>query len=155
MIPLLLTVHLLAAVLWVGGMFFAYVVLRPAALRLEPPQRLTLWTDVFARFFPWVSAIVVALPLTGLWLIFSLFGGMGNSPVYVHVMLVLGLTMIALYLHVYFAPYRRLRRATAQQDWPAGAAALAGIRRLVGLNLALGLLLTALVAAGRGGFVLG
>lgn len=153
MIPLALALHLLAAVIWVGGMFFAYMVLRPAALRLEPPHRLALWGDVFARFFAWVWAIVVVLPLTGLWLMFRLFGGMGSSPLYVHLMLALGLAMIAVYLHVYFAPYRRLRAALGRQDWQGGAAALAGIRRLVGINLVLGLTIAALVAAGRGGFV--
>lgn len=152
MISLALVLHLLSAVLWVGGMFFAYVVLRPAALRLEPPHRLTLWADVFARFFPWVWAIVVLLPVTGLWLMFRMFGGMGGSPPYVHLMLALGLAMVVIYLHVYFAPYRRLRAATERRDWQAGATALAGIRRLVGVNLALGLVIIALVAAGRVGF---
>ena len=34
-----LTLHLLSAVVWVGGMFAAYLCLRPAAGPLEPPQR--------------------------------------------------------------------------------------------------------------------
>ncbi len=46
------SLHTVAAVLWVGGIFLAYRVLRPAAMALEPPQRLTLWADVFGRFFP-------------------------------------------------------------------------------------------------------
>jgi len=33
-----LAVHVLCAVLWVGGMFFAYVVLRPSLSVLEPMQ---------------------------------------------------------------------------------------------------------------------
>jgi len=32
--------HVVAAVIWVGGMFFALVVLRPATGPLEPPVRL-------------------------------------------------------------------------------------------------------------------
>lgn len=151
MVAFLQILHQLAAVIWVGGMFFAYVVLRPAALELEPPHRLTLWTRVFTRFFPWVWVAVIVLPLTGLGLIFRKFGGMGSSPLHVHLMLVLGLVMIVIYLHVYFAPWRRLRAAVAVQDWPAGGRALAGIRRLVGLNVVLGLLVAALVAAGRAG----
>lgn len=148
-----LALHLLAAVVWVGGMFFAWMVLRPAAGTLEPPQRLRLWDDSFGRFFPWVWGSVVLLPVTGVWLIFRLFGGMGGSPLYVHLMLALGLAMIAIFLHVWFAPYRRLRAAVARQEWPAGAAALGSIRRLVGINLALGLVVLALVGLGRGGFV--
>lgn len=150
MVALALIVHLLAAVVWVGGMFFAYVILRPAAAgRLEPPQRLGLWGEVFARFFPWVWAAVVALPVTGLFLVQRLFGGFGGSPAFVHLMLTLGTAMIVLFLHVFFAPYRRLRAAVAAQDWAAGGKALGTIRKLVGLNLLLGLLLLAGVAGGR------
>ncbi len=48
----LYALHLLAAVVWVGGMFFAWMILRPAAVDiLEPPARLRLWLSVFKRFF--------------------------------------------------------------------------------------------------------
>jgi len=150
MVSVLLVVHTLAAVLWIGGMFFAYVVLRPvAAAQLEPPVRLTLWVAVFARFFPWVWAAVILLPVTGLLLAFRLFGGLAGSPPFVHLMLALGTAMVLVFLHVFFAPHRRLRAAVAAQDWPAGGKALATIRKLVGLNLLLGLLLVAGVAGGR------
>ena len=46
-----LAVHVLCAVIWVGGMFFAYVVLRPSLSVLEPIQRIALHTQVFRRFF--------------------------------------------------------------------------------------------------------
>ncbi|MDR2876889.1 MAG: CopD family protein, partial [Chromatiales bacterium] len=123
----------------------------PAALSLEPSQRLTLWAQVFTRFFRWVWAIAILLPLTGLGLIFHKFGGMGTSPLYVHLMLALGVLMVMLYLHVYFAPWRQLRAAVMMQDWAAGAKALASIRRLVGINLTLGLLIVVLVTVGRAG----
>jgi uncharacterized membrane protein len=62
-----LLLHLLAAVIWVGGMFFAHVALRPvAAAQLESPVRLTLWAGVFKVFFPWVFAAIATLLLTGL-----------------------------------------------------------------------------------------
>jgi len=150
MTSIALVLHLLSAVVWIGGMFFAYMILRPvAASRFEPPQRLTLWGDVFARFFPWVWAAVIILPATGLFLSYRLFGGIGGSPPFVHLMLALGTAMVLVYLHVYFAPYRRLRTAVAAQDWPAGGKALATIRKLVGLNLLFGLLLLAGTAGGR------
>ena len=44
--------HVLAALIWVGGMFFAHSSLRPtAAETLQPPERLRLLTGVFKRFF--------------------------------------------------------------------------------------------------------
>ncbi len=148
--PVAIVLHVLSAAVWVGGMFFAYMALRPAAASLlEPPQRLPLWAGTFARFFPWVWAAIVLLLGSGYWMIFSVFGGMGNIGIYVHVMNGLGILMMLLFFHVFFAPFRRLKRAVAAQDWPAGAKALAQIRILIGINLMLGLLTIAVGAGGR------
>lgn len=141
--------HLVAVVIWVGGMFFAYMVLRPvAADQLEPPARLTLWAGVFSLFFPWVWSSVVAILATGLWMIFAVFGGMANVGLYIHLMLGLGIVMMLIFMHVFFAPYGRLKKAVAAQDWPAGGKALAQIRRLVGINTLIGM---ATIAIGSGG----
>ncbi len=147
---LALTLHILSAVIWVGGMFFAYVALRPAAAQLlEPPLRLQLWRQVFARFFIWVTIAVVLLLVTGLWMIFGGYGGMGNARPYIHVMLLLGLIMMAIYGHVFFAPYKRLIRAVEAENWPEGGNQLAMIRKLIAANLTLGLLVVVIAAAGR------
>jgi len=147
-VTLSLLLHLLGVVVWVGGMFFAYMALRPvAAAVLEPPQRLTLWDGVFARFFPWVWASVILILASGLHM-WVAFGGMA-APHYVLTMAALGSAMMLIYLHVFFAPYRRLRRAVGEQDWKAGGAALGQIRRLIGINLSLGLLTIVVVFLGR------
>jgi len=94
--PILITLHLLAAVVWVGGMFFAYVCLRPVAASLfEPPQRLPLWREVFNRFFVWVWAAIILLIGTGHSMIAQL-GGMANVGLHVHLMLASGYLMIGL-----------------------------------------------------------
>ncbi len=142
--------HVLGVVIWVGGMFFAHQVLRPVAVdQLEPPQRLRLWAGVFARFFPWVWASVAVILLTGLWIIFAIFGGFANAGMYVHLMFTLGLVMMAIFMHVFFAPYKRLKAAVAAEDWPAGGAALSQIRKLVGINTILGVLTIAVASGGR------
>jgi uncharacterized membrane protein len=147
---LLIPLHLLAAVIWVGGMFFAHRALRPvAATLLEPPQRLPLWTQTFLRFFPWVWLAVVLLPATGYAMVFAVFGGMANVGLHVHIMQGLGWLMILLYLHMFFAPFQRLKRAVAIGDWQTGAAQLAQIRRIVGINLILGLIVTVVASGGR------
>ena len=146
---LALALHVSAAVVWLGGMFFAHQALRPAAMKLDPPLRLPLWCDTFARFFPWVWLAVTLLPITGLWLLFRVFGGFATAPWYVHVMLLLGTAMIAIFLHVFFAPYRRLRTLTAEKQFPQAAEQLAKIRRLVGINIILGLLTVAAATIGR------
>ena len=141
--------HVVAVVIWVGGMFFAYMVLRPiAASQLEPPLRLPLWAGVFGLFFPWVWTSIIAILATGFWLIFNKFGGMGSSPLYVHAMLGLGIVMMLIFMHVFFAPYGRLKKAVAAQDWPAGGKALGQIRMLVGINTLIGV---ATIAIGAGG----
>lgn len=145
-----ISLHALAAVIWVGGMFFAYMALRPvAASLLEPPLRLPLWSQTFARFFPWVWAAVLLLPLTGYWMILGPFNGFANAPVYVHIMHALGIAMIMIFLHVYFAPYRRLKRAVEAHDYAAGGRQLGQIRRLIGINLVLGLVTVVTAVAGR------
>ena len=142
--------HQLSIVIWVGGMFFAYMCLRPvAASRLDPPLRLTLWAEVFARFFPWVWVAVVSVLVTGLWMIFGVFGGFANVGAYVHAMFGLGLLMMAIFLHVFFAPYRRLKKAVTVADWADGAKQLARIRVLVGINTILGIVTTVTASAGR------
>lgn len=144
-----LFLHVSSVVVWVGGMFFAYMALRPvAATLLEPPQRLALWAGVFGRFFPWVWASVALILLTGLHMLMKISAT--GIPLYVLAMLILGVVMMLIFAHVFFAPYRRLKRAVAAADWPAGGASLAQIRVLIGINLALGLLNIAVVFLGRG-----
>lgn len=141
--------HALAAVVWVGGMFFAYVVLRPAARLLEAPEPLRLWSQVFPRFFAWVWAAVVLLPLTGFGRVFLELGGLAHVGVHVHVMTLVGLAMIALFVALQMNPYRRFQDAVAAEDWPQARRHLEAIRRIVGANLALGLFTAAVGASGR------
>jgi uncharacterized membrane protein len=145
---LFLLLHLVSVVVWVGGMFFAYMALRPvAASVLEPPQRLTLWAGVFGKFFPWVWASVALILATGLHMLMK-FGGTA-APHYTLTMLALGVVMMLLFAHVFFAPYKKLKRAVSEQNWKAGGAALGQIRMLIGINLSLGLLTIAVVFLGR------
>jgi len=142
--------HLLAAVIWVGGMFFAYNALRPAAAQvLEPPLRLELWVQVFRRFFVWVWLSIAVLLATGYWMLFNYFGGFGSAGIHIHVMHGAGLVMVAIYLHVFFSPYRRLRQAVIVQDYPLAGAQLNQIRKLIGLNTVIGLLVIIIASAGR------
>ncbi|ASJ71271.1 CopD family protein [Granulosicoccus antarcticus] len=148
---LAIALHGLAAAIWVGGMFFAYVVLRPSVALMEPHRRLTLWAGAFKRFFPWVWMSVVILPVTGYGLVFGVFGGFATSPVYVHIMHLLGLLMIALFVYMYYRPYALFKQTVEAEDWQAAGAALNRVRHVVLVNLVMGLILLALVYAGRYG----
>ena len=143
-----LFLHVLSVVVWVGGMFFAYMALRPVAAGvLEPPLRLALWAGVFDKFFPWVWASVALILLSGLHML-MLFGG-ASAPLYALAMLALGVVMMLIFGHVFFSPYRKLKRAVAAQDWKSGGAALGQIRMLIGINLSIGLFIIAVVYLGR------
>ena len=146
---LLVALHILAAVIWVGGMFFAFVVLRPSAGSLEPPARLALWQRVFGRFFPWVWASIAALLVSGYAMLFLHFGGFAGAPLHVNIMQATGILMMLLFLHLYFAPWRRFSRAVQAGAFADAAASLDQIRRIVAINLVLGLITVAVGASGR------
>jgi uncharacterized membrane protein len=144
-----LTLHVLGAIVWVGGMFFAYMVLRPVAGEMEGPVRLWLWRQVFGRFFPWVWASVLALLASGYLMLFWGLGGFAGAGIHVHIMQLLGWIMVLLFLHLYFAPWRRLQRALDAGDGQAAASSLNQIRMVVAINLTLGILTSAIGASGR------
>ena len=149
MITWALGLHLLAALVWVGGMFFAIMVLRLAAGELEPPLRLPLWARVFAKFFPWVWMAVILLPLTGYLMIFSVWGGFAGLPLHIHLMHGIGLIMIIIYLHLWFAPYKRFRNSLAEGDIPSAGANLNQIRIMVTVNLVIGIIVSVIGSTGR------
>ena len=132
--------------IWVGGMFLAYTAVRPAAGEvLDPPQRLKLWTGIFRRFFSWVWAAVIFILASG----FMMIAQLAAVPAYILVMAIIGIVMSTIFMHIYFAPFGRLKRAVGAEDWKAGGAALNQIRIFVGVNLILGLINIAVAVLGR------
>ncbi len=149
MITIAIAIHLVSAIIWVGGMFFAIMVLRFAAGELQPPIRAPLWGRTFEKFFPWVWLIVFLLPLSGYWMIFAIWGSFSNMPIHGHLMHGIGWVMIAIYLHLWFAPYKRFKLALANEDFPMAGANLNQIRILVTTNLIIGLANAVIGASGR------
>jgi len=145
----LLSLHALAAVIWVGGMFFAHQCLRPAAADLlPPPQRLPLWRQTLARFFMWVWPAIILLPVTGYAIVFSL-GGFTHASLAVKIMHHGGWLMIVVFLFVFFLPFRALSAAVNKQQWPQGGKQMNIIRHAVTFNMLLGLALIAVAVSGR------
>lgn len=144
-----LTLHLLAAVVWVGGMFFAHMILRPSSVeKLEPPLRLPLWNAVFGRFFFWVWISIAIILATGYWMMFDVFGGMASMKItYIQVMHLIGLIMTAIFSYIFFGPYQAFKTAVEAKQFPVGGAQMNKIRQLVTTNLVLGII-TIIVASG-------
>ncbi|HYA19865.1 MAG TPA: CopD family protein [Burkholderiales bacterium] len=139
--------HVFGIVVWVGGMFFAYLALRPAAAQeLEPPQRLRLWRRVLQRFFSWVWFAVALILGSGWYMMWQLSDA--SVPWYAYAMMGTGLLMMLIFMHVFFAPFRRLRLSVAAQDWNSAGNALNQIRILVAANLILGLVNIAVATLG-------
>jgi uncharacterized membrane protein len=147
-LALAIALHQLATVIWVGGMFFAHFALRQSAQRrLEPPQRLQLLLAVFDRFFVWVWLSVVALWGSGFWIFLGVYSG--RMGWHVHSMMAVALVMTALFAYLFFVPYRALGQRVKASDWAAAGAAVGTIRRIILINLMLGLVTAMLGAAGR------
>ena len=147
---LFVALHVLAVVIWVGGMFFAWMALRPvAASQLEPPARLKLWDGVFCNFFPWVWISIIMILASGYLLGFKNFGGFAGFPMYVNLMQGIGIVMMLIFGHVFFALFLPMKSLIANEDWPAAGAKLGKIRFLVGVNLILGLSVVAIASGGR------
>jgi len=141
------TLHVLSIIVWVGGMVFAHFFLRPAVAALEPPVRLRLMHEVLARFFRVVLVASWLTLISGLWMLGRAArqvvqsGGQFSMPLSWTLMAVLGVLMVAIFMHIRFALHKRLGRALEAADIPAAGAALAQIRRWVSVNLALGILI--------------
>ena len=145
----LLFAHVLGVVVWVGGMFVLHFAVRPSAARLqEPSVRLTFLSSALGRFMSWAALSIAVLLATGLAMIF-IGGGFKNAHLSVHLMLAVGLVMMLLYLHIRFAPFKRMRAAVMASDWAAAAANLDIVRKMVVINLVLGFLTIAIATIGR------
>lgn len=148
------TIHLLAVIVWIGGMVFAHFFLRPAVAALAAPERVRLMHDVLGRFF---NAVLVAAGLalaTGTWMIGRMARQMAqsgvkfNMPIEWMVMALLGGVMLVIFGYIRFALYKRLTRAVTAAAWPAGGAALASIRTWVMVNLVIGVVIVAVTLLG-------
>lgn len=148
------TIHLMAVIVWIGGMVFAHFFLRPALTPLAAPERLRLMHDVLGRFF---GAVLVAAGLvlaSGVWMIgrvarqMSVAGVKFNMPLEWMVMAVLGLVMVGIFVYIRFVLYRRLSQAVTATAWPAGGAALASIRGWVMVNMVIGVVIVVITLMG-------
>jgi uncharacterized membrane protein len=144
-----LALHVLGAVLWVGGMYFALVVLRPSVGQLEPEIRLALWHRVLTRFFPLVWLSIAVLLASGIAMVIFGFGGFAAVGLYIRVMAMVGVLSMAAFAYLYFAPWRTFSRAVNAADWATAEKSIDPVRFLVAVNLILGVVTVVVGAIGR------
>ncbi|HVI50385.1 MAG TPA: CopD family protein [Candidatus Sulfotelmatobacter sp.] len=152
MIPLILALHTLAAVVWVGGIFYTLIIFRPAvgslANSLGERTRLELWQAVLGRFFHWVWGCVAVLLLTGYGVVIFGYEGFSAIGLHIQIMQITGIIMIALFLFLWGRPWQEFRHAVERGDVPAAQHFLAQIRAVAIANLLLGLFTAAIGATG-------
>jgi len=149
---ILIALHTLAAVIWVGGLFFLVGILRPAASSVPLGERLPLLSIAMGRFFLWVWIAIITLLVTGNTMILAL-GGMAAVPLYVHVMQGLGWVMFLLFGHMFFSPWRRVRSALAAGALADAGQAMNKLRFFASVNLALGLVVIVVGVSGPYGLL--
>ncbi|MBF0384158.1 MAG: hypothetical protein HQL69_24360 [Magnetococcales bacterium] len=145
----LLTVHFIAALIWVGGMFFTHFVLRPSAEFLSLPEKINLWSRVLQRFLAIIWFAIIVLPLSGYWMVFSYFGGWEDLGLHIYIMQVVGWTMIIIFIYVFFGPFREMKIRIKEELFPEAGMFMLKIRKLVGFNLFLGIVNVVTAVAGR------
>ncbi|MGH7044338.1 MAG: CopD family protein [Acetobacteraceae bacterium] len=138
-----LALHILCAVVWVGGMFFALVVVRPGFALLEPPQRVALHHRMLRRFLLVIWHAMPLILLSGYAMVFGFYGGFRHLPWNVNAMQGIGLLMAVVFLVIVFGPYRRFRAAVGTAR---ALEAAEKIRRLILANLVLGVIVVVLAA---------
>ena len=147
--------HLLAVVVWVGGMFFALACLRPAVAALEPAARIGVMLHALRRFFFSVGVAVLLILGSGAVMIAvarasALRSGLGfNMPLDWYVMIGAFVAMLAVFLHLRFRLYPRLVAAAELGRWADGASALGTIRIEVLVNLVLGVFVIVVAVLGQ------
>ena len=149
LVSVLLVLHILFTAIWVGGMVFAFMVLRPAVDQQPPENKLTILAAIFKRFFVYVWHAVVLMPLTGYALLMMLHNGFAGAGIHLHIMQTLWLVMTAVFLTMFFGPYKPFKKAVADEDWPTAAKHLPKIRALIFTNLILGILTIVIGSGGR------
>ena len=144
-----LPIHILATIILLGGMFFASVAVRPGTRGLEVDAALVLWHRMLSRFFAWASVSMLLILVTGIGMVFLKFGGFSGVPAIHRGNMAIGLPAIALYAYVYFGPWQRYNETLSRGDWIAAQKNITRVRTLMAIVLALGLVASAVSAAGR------
>ncbi|HIJ39104.1 MAG TPA: hypothetical protein HPP80_09430 [Rhodospirillaceae bacterium] len=148
MLAIALALHTLASVVWVGGIFFVFVVLRPNLASLAPEIALPLWSRLLGRFFNWVWASILVILVTGYGVILFGYEGFNALGPHIRIMQVSGLLMIGLFVLMWSMPWQRFCQAVGAEDWPAALSAMKRMRQVVVINLILGFFTTAIGATG-------
>jgi uncharacterized membrane protein len=142
-----LPIHIVATVVWLGGLFLLSAVLQPSIRHFDSKLVLSVWSQTLGRFLAWGSVSLIVIVATGIALVNLRFGGFSGMPTAHRWNMVLGIPAIALYAYLCFVPWQRYRRAMSRGDSKAAETSVRAIRRIMAVVLALGLAASVVSAA--------
>jgi uncharacterized membrane protein len=127
--------HVVGVVLWVGGMGFSQMVLRPATASMEAPARVRFMMDVLGRFFRLVTVSLVLIWVSGLAMLAPV--GMKNAPLSWHIMYGLATITTVIFIVIYGLYLGKAKPALANNDIAGAGAVLMKLRVLISINFVL------------------
>jgi len=131
MIKSLLFLHLFFAIVWVGGMVYSLLFLRPSLREIaQEEQRGKFLKQVFSKFFLAVWLSIIVLFLTGMSLWHGYRKDFSDNPLF-HIKLFLFGLMVIIFTYIYFFLFRRNK--------------LSHIPNLIGINLLLSILILLII----------
>ena len=143
-----ITAHVLAVIVWIGGMFFGFVALRPAMRDMDTLAAARFWCALLSRFLPWVWAAIVVLLVSGTYMVFNGFGGFRQLPWFVQFMMGIGIFMMMLTGHLTFSAFKKLKRALAASNGALASKTMQQIRLVMDVNLLLGIVVVIVIMSG-------
>ena len=147
---LVLAIHILAVIIWLGGLFFLVVVLGPSAKSLDAAAAPSFWHRTLSHSLAWGWVSLVAIVGTGVALVFLVFGGYGGHVPNIHrVNMAIGIPAIALYGYTSLMPWRQFGHAARSNDRVVAAKKLHQVRTLLATILVLALSAAFMSALGR------
>jgi uncharacterized membrane protein len=141
--------HILATIVFLGGLFFASVVFQPIARGLDIETASSLWHQVLSRFFAWAWVSMLLILATGIGMVFLKFGGFSGVPMIHRGNMAIGIPAIALFGYVFFGPWQLYRRTMSRGDLTAAQRELTRVRVVMAIILVLGLVASVVSGVGR------
>lgn len=103
----MLFLHILFAMVWIGGMAFNLLFLHPALKRMSQENtRKEVVSEVLKRFFLGVWLSIAVLFLTGMWMWHSVRPDFSSNPLF-HIKLFLFGIMVINFTYIYFWLFRK------------------------------------------------
>ncbi|MFT9400444.1 hypothetical protein [Acetobacter sp.] len=140
---LVLALHILCIVVWIGGAVYATAILRPSLSLLDNTQRNSVHLQTLGRFFKMLTHVIPTALITG-WLLILHEGGFAHVPWTTNAMQGLGVIMALLFVRILTGPYQKARRAIRPQP-----ATFDSIRSQILIIVAMGVLAVLVAAMGH------